>query len=40
MENIINVGLLKNPLNWVTVCLMVILFGLGAEIIFKQFSKG
>jgi hypothetical protein len=38
MEHIINIGLLKNPLNWVIIALMLILAFLGAEIVFNQFS--
>lgn len=39
MDSIINIGLLKNPLNWLTVLMMVILAYIGAEIVFIQFSK-
>jgi len=39
MDAIINWDLLKNPLNWVIVVLMVLLFFIGAEIVFNQFSS-
>lgn len=38
MDSIINVGMLKNPLNWVIVTLMIVLFFMGAEIVINQFS--
>jgi hypothetical protein len=39
MDKFINVGLLKHPMNWIIVSLMVILAGIGMEIVFKQFSS-
>jgi len=39
MDKFVNVGLLKHPLNWFIVTLMVVLAGIGMEIIFKQFSS-
>lgn len=38
MDSIINVGLIKNPINWVIITLMLVLFFLGAEIVLNQFS--
>lgn len=38
MDSVINVGMLKNPLNWVIVTLMIVLFFMGAEIVINQFS--
>lgn len=39
MDKIINLSLLKHPLNWVIVALMILLAGLGMEIVFNQFSS-
>jgi hypothetical protein len=39
MDKVINLALIKNPLNWVIVFLMIVLGGMAAEIVFKQFSK-
>lgn len=39
MDSILNFNLLKNPLNWLIVLLMVMLAYTGTEIILKQFSK-
>lgn len=39
MDSIINLNLMKNPMNWIIVILMVLLAFIGAEIIFNKFSK-
>lgn len=40
MDSIINAGLIKNPLNWVIVLLMVVLGYTIAEVVFiKPFTK-
>lgn len=39
MDKILNIGLLKNPLNWVIIALMLVLAFLGAEVVFNQFSS-
>jgi hypothetical protein len=39
MDKIINLGLMKHPLNWVIVTLMVLLFSIGAHVICTQFSS-
>lgn len=38
LEKVINVGLLKHPLNWFTVILMVVIFGIAADVVFRSIS--
>jgi len=33
---IINTSLLKNPLNWLTVLLMLVLFGIAADVVLRH----
>lgn len=41
MDNIpINFGILKNPLNWAIVLLMVLIAAIGAHVVTGFFSKG
>ncbi|HET8707104.1 MAG TPA: hypothetical protein VFM46_12450 [Pseudomonadales bacterium] len=35
----INVAILKNPLNWVTVLMMLVLFGLFADVILGHYQE-
>lgn len=39
MDKILNLDLMKNPFNWVTVALMVILAGIFMDIVFRRFSN-
>ena len=40
MDSIINVGLIKNPLNWVIILLMIVLgYILGDVVFIKHFRK-
>lgn len=39
MDAVLNIGLLKNPLNWVIILLMLLIAYLGAEVIFNQFAS-
>ena len=34
----INIGLIKNPVNWFTILLMLIIFGLFADLVLKHYS--
>lgn len=36
--NLINFNILKNPLNWLTVVLMLVIFALGADIVLRHYS--
>lgn len=36
--NLINFNILKNPLNWITVLLMLIIFAMGADIVLRHYS--
>lgn len=36
----INWAILKNPVNWVIVILMLLIFGVGVDIVMSKFSEG
>ncbi len=38
LDKVINVGLLKNPLNWITVLLMLIIFGIAADVVLNKLA--
>lgn len=39
MMDFINWGIVKHPLNWITVLLMLVIFGIGADAVLRHFSK-
>lgn len=39
MPQFVNFGILKHPLNWFTILLMLVIFGLGADTLLRHFSK-
>jgi hypothetical protein len=36
--DLINFAILKNPLNWITVLLMLIFFAMGADIVLRHYA--